>query len=135
NIRALNALAAGIQGVLSAAFEGGGTGSSEELLHNFLGNTITGFAKSEFRDVSLKVSGHPGDIKFSDVKIASPVRADSIPAALNEPSGSKEKDEERIQLKLEFPVGPGGNDHTQNIGGQVGGQLIDQVLKGLIFDE
>jgi uncharacterized protein involved in outer membrane biogenesis len=136
NIRALNALAAGIQGVMSAAVESGGIEDSEALLQNFLGNTITGFARNEFRDVSLKVSGHPGKIAFSNVNIAAPIKANTIPEALREPEGSKEKIDDKMQIKIEFPVGPGGEGHSsRNIGGQVGGQVLDQILKGLIFDD
>jgi translocation and assembly module TamB len=134
NIRALNSFVAGIQGVLSTAFENGKTRTSEELLQNFLGSAITGFTKNEFRDVSLKVSGEPGNILFSDVSIASPVKADTMPAILSESSGTRGKEDERIQIKVEFPVGPGGSSPSESVGGQVGGQLLDQVLKGLIFD-
>ncbi|MDR1137985.1 MAG: hypothetical protein LBK91_06650 [Synergistaceae bacterium] len=134
NIRALNALSAGIQGVLSSTFESGQIGDTQELLQNFLGNTITGFSKNEFRDISLKVQGHPGDIKFSNVKIASPVKMDTIPEALKNPDGYKEGKSEKIQIKVEFPVGPGANHSSESIEGQVGGQLLDQVLKGLVFD-
>jgi hypothetical protein len=136
NIRALNALVAGVQGVLSATIESGGIGDSETLLQNFLGNTIKGFARDEFRDVSMKVSGTSDHTIFSDVKILSPVKADTIPAALAAPENNKEKKEGNFHLTLEFPVGPGGESHSsQNIGGQVSGQLIDQIFKGLVFDD
>jgi hypothetical protein len=130
NIRALNAFAAGMQGMLSAAIDGGTT---NDMLQNFLGSAITGFSRNEFRDVSLKVSGIPGDIKFSDVTVANPVKFDAMPAGLAEPEGAREKDAERINIKLEFPVGPGGNSRSDDsIGGQVGGQVLEQALKGLL---
>jgi hypothetical protein len=134
NIRALNAFVSGIQGVLTTAVEAG-AGNSEELLHSFLGNAITGFSKNEFRDISLKVKGHPGEMVFSDLSIAAPVKAETFPDVLNDPENSKEKDTERIELKLTFPVGPGSDTHKDDdVGGQVGGQVLDQILKGLIFD-
>jgi translocation and assembly module TamB len=133
NIRALNALVAGIQGVLAATVESGGSADSDELLKNFLGNTITGFSKNEFRDVSLNISGKPGDMKFSNVKIASPVRMDTMPSALKNPEGYKE--DKGIKLKIEIPVGPGGSGRSDSVGGQIGGQLLDQLIKGLIFDD
>ena len=132
NIRALNALVAGIQGVLAATVESGGSTNSDELLKNFLGNTITGFSKNEFRDVSLNISGKPGDMKFSNVKIASPVRMDAMPSALKNPEGYKE--DKGLKLKIEIPVGPGGG-RSESVGGQIGGQLLDQLIKGLIFDD
>jgi hypothetical protein len=134
NIRALNALTAGIQGVLASTFASGSIGDTQDLLQNFLGNTISGFSKNEFRDVSLKIHGHPGDIRFSDVKIASPVKMDTVPEALKNPDGYKNGDPERIQIKVEIPVGPGESHSSESVPGQVGGQLLDQILKGLIFD-
>jgi translocation and assembly module TamB len=134
NIRALNALTAGIQGVLASTFENGQIGDTKDLLQNFLGNTITGFSKNEFRDISLKIKGHPEDIRFSDVKIASPVKMDTIPEALKSSDGHKDDEQERIQIKVEIPVGPGADHSSESIKGQVGGQLLDQVLKGLIFE-
>jgi uncharacterized protein involved in outer membrane biogenesis len=134
NIRALNALAAGLQGVLAATVESGGIADSGELLKNFLGNTITGFSRNEFRDVSLKVSGKPGDIKFSKVSIAAPIKMDPMPSALKNPDGYKE--ERGVKLKVEIPVGPGGDGHPkEGVGGQISGQILDQLIKGLIFDE
>jgi hypothetical protein len=134
NIRALNALAAGLQGVLSATVESGGITDSNELLRNFLGNTITGFSRNEFRDVSLKVSGKPGDIKFSKVSIAAPIKMDPLPSALKNPDGYKE--ERGVKLKVEIPVGPGGDGHPkEGVGDQISGQILDQLIKGLIFDE
>jgi hypothetical protein len=134
NIRALNALAAGIQGVLTATVESGGVGDSNELLKNFLGNTITGFSRNEFRDVSLRVTGKPGDIKFSNIDITAPVKIDPMPPALKNPDGYKE--DTGIKLKVEIPVGPGGEGRAQEgVGGQISGQILDQLIKGLIFDD
>ncbi|MDR1472531.1 MAG: hypothetical protein LBS75_08395 [Synergistaceae bacterium] len=130
NIRALNAFAAGVQGALSAAMEGKNT---EDMLQNFLGSAITGFSRNEFRDVSLKVSGKPGDMRFFDVTVANPARLDVVPEKLADPENSREKDTERINIKIEFPVGPGGKSGSgDGIGGQVGGQVIDQAIKGLL---
>jgi translocation and assembly module TamB len=134
NIRALNALTAGIQGVLASTFENGGIGDTKDLLQDFLGNTLTGFSKNEFRDISLKIKGSPGDIRFSDVKIASPVKMDAMPEALKNSDGYKDDDQERIQIKVEIPVGPGADNSSESLKGQVGGQLLEQVLKGLIFE-
>jgi len=136
NIRALNALAEGVMGVLSAAIDSGSIGDSEMLLQNFLGSTIKGFAQNEFRDVNLKVSGKPGQISFSDIKIDSPVKASTVPAALAEPASNKGKTTDEWKLQLVFPVGPGEKVRSsQNVGGQIGSQLFDQILKSLIFDD
>jgi translocation and assembly module TamB len=134
NIRALNAFAAGIQGVLTATVESGGVGDSSELLRNFLGNTISGYSRNEFRDVSLRVSGKPGDMKFSNIAVTAPIKMDTMPSALKNPDGYK--GDEGFKVKVEIPVGPGGEGHSSpNIGGQIGGQLLDQLLKGIVFDD
>lgn len=131
NIRALNAFAAGLQGALTSAMEGGAT--TDDLLQNFLGSAITGFSRNEFRDVSLKVAGKPGEMKFSNVTVANPVRRDTMPEGLAEPEGAREKDMERVNIRIEFPVGPGGKGSSgDDIGGQVGGQVLDQAIKGLL---
>lgn len=128
NIRALNSFASGVQGLVSAAMED--TGDTEAMLHNFLGGALSGFSRNEFRDVSLIVSGTPGALAFSKVEIAAPVVYDAKPEILNQTGNNKEKEEERFKLKLEFPVGPGGG-HGDNLGGQVGGQIFEQAIKGL----
>ena len=132
NIRALNALVAGLQGVLTATVEGGGVDTGE-LLRNFLGNTITGLSKNEFRDVSLRVAGKPGEMTFSDVEIQAPAKMDMLPLALQNPDGYKE--DRGVKLRLEIPVGPGSErDARGDVGGQLSGQILDQLIKGLIFD-
>jgi hypothetical protein len=133
NIRALNALIEGLHGVLTATVEGGGLGDTGDLLRNFLGNTITGFSRSEFRDVSLRVAGKPGDVNFSDVVVHAPARMDSLPAALRAPDGHRE--ERGVKLRVEIPVGPGSEgSHHDDVGDQLSGQILDQLIRGLIFD-
>ena len=133
NIGALNALIVGFQGLLAATVEGGGVGDTGSLLKNFLGNTVTGFSKNEFRDVSFHIAGKPGDIQFSNVTVNSPVKIDTLPAALKDPDGYKE--DRGVKIKVEIPVGPGseGNPHD-GVKDQLSGQILDQLIKGLIFD-
>ena len=133
NIRALNAMIAGFQGVLTTTVESGELGDTGDLLRNFLGNTITGFSRNEFRDVNLHIAGKPGDIKFSDITVQPPVRVDSLPPALRNPDGYTE--DRGIRLKVEIPVGPGGEGSgNSGVTDQLGSQILDQLIKGLIFD-
>ncbi|MDR3355291.1 MAG: hypothetical protein LBO21_09645 [Synergistaceae bacterium] len=131
NIRALNAFAAGVQGVLSGAMTN--EIDRESLVHNFLGGAITGFSKNEFRDLSLTVEGKSGDVKFDKIVIAEPIKTQIMPEELAEIRGgaNKEKEKEKIQLKLEFPTGPGGK-RKSDVGEQVGGQVLEQALKGIL---
>ena len=130
NIRALNSFVSGIQGLMSAAMAD--TADTDALLQTFLGNAVSGFSKNEFRDVSLTVKGTPGSLRFENAVIATPTKYDATPERLSEPAGSKEKEMERIQIRLEFPVGPGGERKTDGVGEQVGGQVLEQALKGII---
>ncbi len=132
NIRALNTFVAGIQGVLDAVVASDAL-NTDELLQNFLGGAITGFSRSEFRDVSLRVHGTPDELKFSNVEVTKPARVETRPDnLLSEPGGGRERDEERFQLTLEFPVGPGGKSPSEKVEDQVGGQVLEQTLKELI---
>ena len=134
NIRALNAMIAGFRGVITSAFESGEIGETGDILRNFLGDTITGFSRNEFRDVSLRIAGKPGEYNFTDIAIEAPVRIDTLPSALRNPDGYRE--DRGVRLRLEIPVGPGsdGNGNT-GVTDQVGSQILDQLIKGLIFDE
>ena len=134
NIRALNALIAGLQGVLAATVESGELGDTSDLLRNFLGNTITGFSRNEFHDVSLHLAGTPGDVRFSDITVESPVRANALPAALRNPDGYRE--DRGIRLRVEIPVGPGSTGSANGaVSDQLSSQILDQLIRGLIFDD
>jgi hypothetical protein len=134
NLMALNALVSGLQGVLSVAADNDGDfGDSDELLRNFLGSAISGYTKKEFRGVSLKVKGKPGNLVFSDISISSPVKMDTLPEALKDKGEGK--DDTGLKITLEFPVGPGGDGNSPgSVENQLGGQLLDQIIKGLIFE-
>jgi translocation and assembly module TamB len=127
NIRALNSFVGGVNGLISSAMEEGTSGLTFE---NFLGGAIRGFSKNEFRDVSLAVKGASDDISIQNIKIAAPPKTDLTPE-LNEAERRREKEDERIRLNLEFPVGPGEKKRGGDIGGQVGGQMLEQALGGI----
>ena len=132
NIRALNALIAGLQGVLITTVEAGGIGDSGDMVRNFLGDAITGFSRNEFRDVSLRATGKPGDMTFSDVTVHSAPRMDALPSALSNPDGYSE--DRGVKLRVEVPVGPGGGDSANgSVGDQLSNQILDQLIRGLIF--
>jgi translocation and assembly module TamB len=129
NIRALNSLVGGMHGLISSAMEDGTAGLTIE---NFLGGAIKGFSKNEFRDVSLAVRATSQDIlSIEDLRIANPPKSDLSPE-LNEAERRREKNDERIRLNLEFPVGPGGERNKRSLGGDVGGQVLEQALTGLL---
>jgi hypothetical protein len=65
------------------------------------------------------------------------VKSAVIAPVIPEPAGAKREDDRKIEIKLGFPVGPGGDGHSSgagNVGREVGGQVLDQLLKDLIFD-
>jgi hypothetical protein len=128
NIRALNSFVGGVQGLLSSTMEDGTSGLT---FQNFLGGAIQGFSRNEFRDVSLSVSGSSNDISIHDLKIA-PVPVNETAPELNEAERRREKLDERIRINLEFPVGPGENKNQDSVGSQIGGQVLQHALKGIL---
>lgn len=129
NIKALNIFAGALQGLMAAAID-----NKETLLQDFLGGAITGFSRNEFRDVSLRIRGTTDSVKFENVKVTQQEKLDLMPEALAEPDNTKEKDPEKIRINLEFPVGPGSDGGRNNNGaaGQVGGQVLEQAIKGIL---
>jgi uncharacterized protein involved in outer membrane biogenesis len=128
NIRALNSFVGGVRGLVSSAMD---QGSSGLTFQNFLGGAITGFAKDEFRDVSLSVIASSSDVSIEKVVISEPVKKDLAPE-LNEAERRREKNDEMLRLNLEFPVGPGGDEHRSGLGSQIGGQVLEHALNGLL---
>jgi|GEM_PF-6996139 len=129
NVRALNTFAGAVQGLMTAAID-----NKETLLQDFLGGAISGLSRNEFRDVSLRVKGAPGSMRFENVVVSRPQKVDLMPEGLADPTNSKEKDPEKIRINLEFPVGPGSSGSGQNgdAAGQVGGQVLEQAIKGIL---
>jgi uncharacterized protein involved in outer membrane biogenesis len=128
NIRALNSFIGGVRGLVSSAME---EGSSGLTLGNFMGGAITGFTRDEFRDVSLSVRGTSEDIVIEKIVIAEPQKKDLSPV-LNEAEQRREKNDETIRLNLEFPVGPGADVRKRGVGNQIGGQVLQRALDGLL---
>jgi translocation and assembly module TamB len=128
NIRALNSFVGGMRGLVSSAMDQGTSGLT---FQNFLGGAITGLTKDEFRDVSLSVIASSSDVSFGKITIAEPAKNDLSPA-LNEAEQRREKNDEMLRLNLEFPVGPGGDEHSSGIGSQIGGQVLEHALNGLL---
>ncbi|MDR0764269.1 MAG: hypothetical protein LBE65_01590 [Synergistaceae bacterium] len=136
NLRALNALVSGLRGVLSTAVEKGEFDDSREMLRNFLGNAITGYSADEFRGVAMNVRGKPEELTFSDISIASPVKMDTLPDVLKNNGSNGAGEDAGVKITVEIPVGPGGGENSPgNVGKQVSGQILDQLIKSLVFDD
>lgn len=129
NLRALNSLIGGLHGVVNAAMSG--TGDKNELLSTFLGGAITGFSKNQFRDVSMTIKGTSDDLRFDDLAIAQPMTYETMPDVLTQNNDNMKEKEKNFSVKVEFPVGPGSKEDS-DVGGQVGGQVLEQTLKNLI---
>jgi hypothetical protein len=136
NLKALTALISGLQGVLSAAVETGDFGDSKGMLKNFLGSAITGYTTDEFRGVSMNVKGKPEELTFSNISIASPVKMNTLPDVLKTKGSESIKDGAGVKITVEIPVGPGeGGNSAGNVGKQLSGQILDQLIKGLVFED
>jgi translocation and assembly module TamB len=129
NIRALNGFAGGLQGLASGMIDSGTSGLT---MQNFLGGAITGLVKDEFRDVSLSIKGNSEDIGVQNISITQKTKIDFTPI-LNEDEKRREKEDDQIKINVEFSVGPGEAERGNGIGGQIGGQILERVLKGLVF--
>lgn len=125
NIRALNLLVGGLQGILSVA-QGNGSAS---FLENFLGGAVTGLAKSEFRDVSLAIEGDPSDVGVNKIEISEPKKVDTRPEILTRTQDDSDP-ERRFRLSLEISTGPGASKR-ESIGGQINSQFLEQLIGSL----
>ncbi|GHV51704.1 hypothetical protein FACS1894216_06380 [Synergistales bacterium] len=129
NIRALNGFVGGLSGLASGMIDSGTSGLT---VQNFLGGAITGLVRDEFRDVTLNIKGNSEDIGVQNIAITQKTKIDFTPV-LNEDEKRREKEDDQIKINVEFPVGPGEAERGNGVGGQIGSQILEKVLKGLVF--
>ena len=61
---------------------------------------------------------------------------DTLPDVLKKKGTNGIKEEAGVKITVEIPVGPGEVDNSSgNVGRQVGGQILDQLIKGLVFED
>lgn len=132
NIRALNTFVGGLSGVLSGVGSDLSTGlDTTSLMTNFLGGAVSGIAKDEFRDVSFVMKGRPGNMKFSELHVASPPKRGTFvpPGTEEEKQRKSSKSSTEIKIRIDIPVGPKGEYEGDS---EVKQQFLEQILKNAI---
>ncbi len=139
NIRALNALLGALQGVINAGmdFTTSGKLNSSELLQNFLGGVLSGFAKSDFRFVTMNIGGTKDSLYFTNIKVDKNVKnssgSDVIPKSSSDPDEKDLLNDTTFRLKFEIPVGPGTRTNPDEVKGQVVEQTLENLFKNIDF--
>ena len=140
NIRALNSLIGAFQGLVSAGVDlASGQLDKGEVIQNVLGGVLSGFAKNEFRFVTMNIGGTIKDPNFYNVKVQQAVRQksakDSIPTSNSDPDEKSltQEGNTTFRFKFEIPVGPGNGGSQGNAKGQVFEQTLENLLKNVDF--
>ncbi|MGN0881480.1 hypothetical protein [Cloacibacillus porcorum] len=135
NIRALNSLIGAFQGLVSAGLDyTSGQLDKGEVLQSVLGGVLSGFAKNEFRFVTMNIGGTVTAPDFYNVKVQRAVRQnsakDSIPTSNSDPDEKSltQDGNTTFRFKFEIPVGPGDG----GLGGDAKGQVFEQTLENLL---
>lgn len=130
NLRALNIFFNALTGVLASGLTN--ITNTQNILSELLGGAVRGFSSSEFRDVSFTLAGKPGDFTFADFAVAPIPSVNFRPSLLDDHSQATAIKEQKISITVEIPIGRDPRGRGKNIKRQVEGQLIEQILHGLI---
>lgn len=140
NIRALNSLIGAFQGLVAAGVDfTAGQLDKGEVLQSVLGGVLSGFAKNEFRFVTMNIGGTVKDPSFYNVKVQRAVRQksakDSIPTSNSDPDEKSltQEGNTTFRFKFEIPVGPGNGGSGGDAKGQVFEQTLENLLKNVDF--
>lgn len=140
NIRALNSLIGAFQGLVAVGADlTAGQLDKGEVLQNVLGGVLSGFAKNEFRFVTMNIGGTVKDPSFYNVRVQEAVSQssakDSIPTSNSDPDEKSltQEGNTTFRFKFEIPVGPGNGGSGGDAKGQVFEQTLENLLKNVDF--
>ncbi|MDO5114915.1 MAG: hypothetical protein Q4D58_02320 [Synergistaceae bacterium] len=140
NIRALNSLIGAFQGIVSAGMDlVSGEVDRGELLQNVLGGVLSGFAKNEFRFITMNIGGTTAKPQFYNVKVARAMQQssakDNIPISASDPNEKNllKDGNTTFRFKFEIPMGPGDDKTRGDAKGQVVEQTLENLLKNIDF--
>lgn len=134
NIRALNSVLGAFQGIISAGSDlASGTLNKEEALQSVLGGVISGFAKNEFKFISMGIGGTVSEPEIKHLRVSQAMNMRSskslIPSSGGDPEENETKDgNTTVRFKFEIPMGPGADAG----GGLSKGDFVGQTLENLI---
>lgn len=128
NIRGLNLLLGGLEGLLSS------DGSwSTATLQQFLGGILGGATRREFQEVSFNLKGPWRKPTIGDLKVVQRPKESPIPTSPSDPSGKEDRDDFRITITI--PTGEGGSKSSGDTGSQIKDQLLEQVIRQILKPE
>jgi len=123
NLQAFNAFMGGLKIALQAAL------SPEALTQGLLGGLTGSLGKKDFKEVTFHISGTREKPEIQELKIEG--GEEYLSDIINPEDFSEEKeDEQQFQIKLNIPVGPGG-DSEQDTGEDLKEQLLKNIFKSI----
>jgi len=125
NVRGLNLLLGGLEGLLSS------DGSwSTATLQQFLGGVLGGATRRDFQEVSFDLKGPWRKPTIGNLKVIQHPKESPIPTSPSDPSGKQDLDQMRITITV--PTGEGGSRTSEDPGTQIGDQLLEQIIKQIL---
>lgn len=122
NIRALNTVLGALQGILSVD----GNPLSPEFFQNLLSGLVGGISNNDFRELTFNLKGTWKDPVLSDLLVMNQRKPVSFPRPT-----SPGRNEQKITVTLEFPVGEGSNT-TKSTEDQVKQQILKNILRQIV---
>lgn len=123
NIKALNALLGALQGILSVE---GNPLTDPGFFRNFLSGLVGGISNREFRETSFNLKGSWKSPVLTDLLVAKQQKPVSFPRPTR-----PGREEQKITVTLEFPVGSGENT-TTGTEDQLKQQILDNILRQIV---
>ncbi len=126
NVQALNAFLGGLQTALRATLSKG------DLLEDIMGGLLGRVTKKDYREIAFHIEGTRDSPQLSKLEVQGGDQYISDLINIDEFGENKmERDEKQIQIKINFPVGKGGEKESPSAGEQFKDQLIEGLLKGI----
>lgn len=125
NIQALNAFMGTLEIALKTALSQG------DLVQDLLGG-LKGIGKKDFRTVNFEIAGNRSAPEIKKLEIQG--GQEYLRELLQMEEDDRERtgtDDRQISIKLQFPVGPGGESDEDDAGEQLQEQVLEGILKNL----
>jgi hypothetical protein len=97
-----------------------------------MGGLLGRVTKKDYREILFHIEGTRDSPQFSKLEVQGGDQYISDLINIDEFNENKmERDDKQIQLKINFPVGKGGENKSPSAGEQFKNQLIEGILKGI----
>ena len=129
NIQAFNAFMGTLQIALKTVLSQG------DLVQDILGS-LTGIGKKDFRTISFEIGGNRTSPEIRKLEVEGGQQYLSDLLDMEDSDKERNKiDNRQITIKLNFPVGPGGEKQDDTTGEQLQEQFLEGILKNLFPKE